>query len=185
MKEVLTDLDHVIAQARKGDPDAQARLFKSFGAAMYNICVRMTGDRVAAEDILQEVFIMAFVKLNQLKDANHFGGWLRTITVNECIRTIKKKIPATIPVDEFHELHDDEDTNWWESVTLEQLHEEIKCLPDSCRMIFCLYVLEDYTHHEIANKMGISESTSKTQYRRGRQLLKERITRKMKLYGQF
>lgn len=185
MEKVLADLYYTIKLAAGGNAKAQERLFHSFGQAMYNVCLRMTGDRITAEDILQEAFITAFSKMNQLKEASHFGGWLRAITVNECLKVIKNRIPIEMPGDELQDLPADDDTAWWESISLEQIHDEIKRLPDGCRMVFCLYVLEDFTHQEISEKLGISESTSKTQYRRARLLLKEKITQQMKLYGQL
>ncbi len=63
------------------------------------------------------------------------------------------------------------------------VHQEIKALPDGCRQVFNLYVLEDYSHKDIAGELGISESTSKSQYHRARQLLKERITKKIQVHG--
>ncbi|MFK5019542.1 RNA polymerase sigma factor, partial [Klebsiella pneumoniae] len=63
------------------------------------------------------------------------------------------------------------------------IHQEIKSLPDGCRQVFNLYVLEDYPHKEIADKLGISESTSKSLYHRAKQLLKERITKQLIING--
>ena len=150
---------------------------------MFNICMRMTGNRSNAEDILQDAFIIAFRSLPQLKDAAYFGGWLKRIVVNECIRFAKKNLSWSEWDDERNNQLVDEGTEWWKTVSFEIIHNEIKALPDGCRQVFNLYVVEDYSHKKIAEEMGISESTSKSQYHRARTLLRERITRQIEIHG--
>jgi len=143
----------------------------------------MTGNRSDAEDVLQEAFIIAFNNLHQLKEEQQFGGWLRTITVNECIRHSKKSFYWNEWEDGNYENLANEEMEWWKKVNFEVIHKEIKSLPDGCRQVFNLYVLEDYSHKEIAENLGISESTSKSQYHRARQLLRERITKQLQIHG--
>lgn len=143
----------------------------------------MTGNRSDAEDVLQEAFIIAFNSLHQLKEEKQFGGWLRTITVNECIRHSKKNFYWNEWDEVQYENVANEETEWWKKVNFEVIHKEIRNLPDGCRQVFNLYVLEDYSHKEIAENLGISESTSKSQYHRARQLLKERITKQLQIHG--
>ena len=143
----------------------------------------MTGNQRDAEDVLQDVFITAFKNIKQLKQPENFGGWLRRITLNECIRYSKKTVYWTSLEDHhYHHLPDDA-TEWWTTISLEMVHREIKTLPEGCRQVFVLYVLEDYAHKDIAVNLGISESTSKSQYHRAKQLLKERITKQMANHG--
>jgi len=147
---------------------------------MFNICMRMARNRAQAEDMLHDAFILAFKSLHQLKQPEAVAGWLRRIVVNECIRQSRHHIHW----DDWTDTHDgitDNDGDWWEGISLELIHREIKNLPDGCRQVFVLYALEDYTHKEIAASLGISESTSKSQYHRSRTLLKERILKQMKL----
>jgi RNA polymerase sigma-70 factor (ECF subfamily) len=72
---------------------------------------------------------------------------------------------------------------WWKTVDLQLVHKAIKNLPDGCRQVFTLFVLEDFSHKQIAENLGISESTSKSQYHRAKQLLRERITQEMHTHG--
>lgn len=140
----------------------------------------MAGNREQAEDMLQDAFILAFKSLHQVKQPEAVAGWLRRIVVNECIRQSRNRINR----DDWNETHDlltDDEADWWQGISLEMIHQEIKNLPDGCRQVFVLYALEDYTHKEIAASMGISESTSKSQYHRSKGLLRERILRHMKL----
>ncbi|MFL9482165.1 RNA polymerase sigma factor [Chitinophagaceae bacterium LWZ2-11] len=170
-------------KARHGDTNAQALLYQQYSKAMFNICTRMAGNRNDAEDILQEAFIKAFNNLHQLKEDVLFGGWLKTITVNECIKHSKK----TFYWNDWDDTHNDmlsvEEPEWWKTISFDLIHKEIKALPEGCRQIFSLYVFEDYSHRDIAETLGISESTSKSQYHRARQLLKERISKQLQAHG--
>ncbi len=143
----------------------------------------MTGNHSNAEDILQDAFIIAFRNLHQLKDTAQFGGWLKKIVVNECIRFTKKNSNWSEWKDEKYNQPAEEATEWWKTINFELIHNQIKALPDGCRQVFNLYVVEDFSHKEIAEKMGISESTSKSQYHRARNLLRERIVKQLAIYG--
>jgi RNA polymerase sigma-70 factor (ECF subfamily) len=183
LEQVLTIQTAVVKKACKGDAAARAWLYEQYAKAMFNICTRMASNRNDAEDLLQDAFIIAFNKLHQLKEAEQFGGWLKRIVVNECIRYTKKSIV----------LHDLEDNNvdqiaedgieWWKTVDMKVVHREIKNLPEGCKQVFTLYVVEDYSHKEIAFELGISESTSKSQYHRAKKLLKESINTYLAIHG--
>ena len=183
----MEQLQHIqttaISNAVNGDENAQAWLYKQYSKAMFNICTRMTGSQSNAEDVLQDAFILAFKNLGQLKDAENFGGWLRRIVVNECIKYSKRSFMWQEWSDTEMNNTADENTEWWSSVSIEMLHREIKELPEGCRQVFVLYVLEDYTHKDIANNLGVSESTSKSQYHRARFLLRQRITTQIAIHG--
>lgn len=170
-------------KACTGDTDAQAWLYQQYSKAMFNICIRMTGNRNDAEDILQDAFIQAFRKLHQLKEAQLFGGWLKKIVVNECIRYSKKSFNWESWEDERNNQLINDETEWWKTVDFNIIHQEIKSLPDGCRQVFNLFVVEDFSHKEIAEQLNISESTSKSQYHRARQLLKERISKQIEIHG--
>ena len=158
-------------------------MYRQYSKAMFNICTRMSGDQRNAEDVLQEAFIIAFKQLGQLKAAENFGGWLRRIVINECIRYCKQSVQwKHEPLQENDDKADD-GFDWWAHLDLETVHRSIKQLPGGCRQVFVLYVLEDYSHREIAQSMGISESTSKSQYQRARQLLKQHINTLMAAHG--
>ncbi len=181
MEPVDNILALLVRKAVKGDSSAQSQLYQQFSKAMFNICTRMTGNYTSAEDILQEAFIIAFKNIKQLKEPLQFGGWLKRIVVNECIRNSKYQIKWQEWDEQFDERAEDETTEWWKTVDIEMVHRQIKILPDGCRQIFHLYVFENYSHKQIANALSISESTSKSQYHRAKQLLKERISKQLAL----
>ena len=169
----------IIHKAVKGDNDARSWLYRQHVHAMYNICMRMTGNAQNARDVLQDAFILAFKHLKQVKEPAQFGGWLRRIVINECIRFSKRSASWQSLDDNLHELAPDEEPDLRTNISMELIHAAIKQLPEGCRQIFVLYVLEDFSHKEIANSLGISESTSKSQYQRARKLLQERLLKKL------
>lgn len=172
-----------INKAKLGHHDALEWLYNSYSKAMFNICCRMIGKKNDAEDVLQDVFVIAFKNLHQLKDEMQFGGWLKRITINECIRYSKKQIYNDNWNDaQFEDLKDDETVHWWNDIELQTIHEAVKQLPNGCRQIFNLYAIENFSHKEIASSLNISESTSKSQYHRAKKLLKEALL-KIKHYG--
>jgi RNA polymerase sigma-70 factor (ECF subfamily) len=172
-----------VKNAGKGDTNARATLYRQYSRAMFNICFRMLSNRENAEDILQESFIIAFNKIHQLKEEVNFGGWLKKIVVSECIRFNKKGFKWDELSENYEQTPDDNDASWLHNVNFESINTEIKQLPEGCRQVFNLYVIEDYSHKEIAEILKISESTSKSQYHRARQLLKERITKQQLIHG--
>jgi RNA polymerase sigma-70 factor (ECF subfamily) len=176
-------LTNLVKKARNGNADAQSSLYQQFSKAMFNICIRMTGNRSNAEDVLQDAFIIAFKSLHQLKEDVFFGGWLRRIVVNECIRYSKKTLYWQDWDEADHEHRTDDAVEWWQEIDMAIIHQHIKELPNGCRQVFNLYVLEDYSHKQIADNLGVSEGTSKSQYSRAKQLLKERITKHIALHG--
>ncbi|MBS1628163.1 MAG: sigma-70 family RNA polymerase sigma factor [Bacteroidetes bacterium] len=161
--------------ARKGNTQAFAQLYQQYSKAMYNICIRMAGNIPEAEDLLQESFITAFNNIHQLKEDNFFGGWLKTIVVNNCIKHCKKIFYWDDWSEEKIENIANDETEWWVNIEMNHINHAIKQLPDGCREIFTLYAIENYSHKEVANNLGISESTSKSQYHRAKKLLKEKL----------
>jgi RNA polymerase sigma factor (sigma-70 family) len=174
----------LVKQAGKGSRFARAELYRLYGKAMYNTCIRMTGNIADAEDILHDAFIHAFEHLGQLREPAAFGGWLRRIVIGKCTQASRSYYRLKEFDDSYADtLGETEQDEWWNNITLEQMHEEIKKLPDGCRQVFVLFVFEDFGHKQIAENLGISESTSKSQYHRAKQLLRERITRQIPING--
>lgn len=169
----------LVVQARNGDTNARAALYRQYVKAMYNHCLRITGNQADAEDVLQESFIYAFQHLHEINKPASFGGWLRKIVVSNAIRHCRKTFRWDDLEEHNGQNEPDEESPWWAGIQMEVVHEAIKQLPGGCRQIFSLYVFEDFAHKDIAASLGISESTSKSQYQRARKLLKERLTNKM------
>jgi RNA polymerase sigma factor (sigma-70 family) len=171
-----------VRRAREGDHIAYGELYLQYSKAMFNICMRMMGRREAAEDVLQDAFVLAYKKLGQLADESRFGGWLKKIVINECIRQSRRVQPEPIPEYYMSEVAEEKQEEWFRDVSVEEIERCIESLPDGYRQVFTLYAIEEYSHKEIAELMQITESTSKSQYHRARQLLKKNLTGNKK-YG--
>ena len=176
-------LPTLVNTARQGDLSAQEALYHQYSKAMYNLCIRMCGNEADAHDLLQDGFIKAFEKIHQLKEPEMFGGWLKRIMINQCIAHSKhRNIYGGLVVAEV-ETSDEVNENWWETISMTELHHAIKQLPGGCRQIFVLYAIEDYTHQRIADELGLSTGTSKSQYNRAKQLLQKILLKKMASNG--
>jgi len=164
----------LIEECRQGNSKAQYRLYNQYSKAMYNLAYRMLNNREDAEDILQDTFVECFRNLNTFRFESTFGAWLKRILINKCINhTRKKKINLTLfdnlPADV---IDDEEDNIVYET---DKIFRGIEMLPDGYRIILTLYLLEGYDHSEISQILGISESTSKSQYSRAREKLRNLI----------
>jgi len=164
----------IIELSKTGNSRAQYQLYQLYARAMYNICYRMMNSREEAEDMLQESFSEAFLKLGTFRFESAFGAWLKRITVNKCINALKKKKADLVPVEELPESTEESDTAPGDpGLTVEQVQHAMEQLPEGYRVVFSLYLLEGYDHGEISQIMGISEATSKSQYSRARKKIKE------------
>jgi RNA polymerase sigma factor (sigma-70 family) len=160
----------LIEECRKGSSRAQFRLYNQYSKAMYNLAYRMMNNREDAEDILQEAFLECFRKIGSFRFESTFGAWLKSILVNRCINQLRKKkvelvFYETLPVNLIEE---DPETEY----ETEKVFRGIGKLPDGYRIVITLYLLEGYDHTEIAQILGISESTSKSQYSRAKDKLR-------------
>ena len=144
---------------------------------MFNICLRMMNNREEAEDLLQEAFSEAFHQLENFRYESAFGAWLKRIIVNRCINALKRKKTELVLFDDFHSFdHSAAEKDDFEEdiqLTVKKIRAAVEKLPDGYRIVFSLYLFEGYDHAEISQIMGITESTSKSQYLRAKQKLKE------------
>jgi RNA polymerase sigma-70 factor (ECF subfamily) len=165
----------IIELSKTGNPKAQFQLYKLYSKAMFNICVRMLNSIEEAEDLLQESFTDAFMKLNSFRYESSFGAWLKRIVINKCINAInKKKVDLVFPDQPVEQDIRDEEIDYSGiDMDVQRIHLAVGKLPDGYRVIFSLYALEGYDHGEISQIMNISESTSKSQFLRAKQKIKE------------
>ncbi|MEZ5073012.1 MAG: sigma-70 family RNA polymerase sigma factor [Bacteroidales bacterium] len=165
----------VIESCMKGDVRAQYQLYSLYAKAMYNICYRMTNVQEDAEDMLQESFSYAFSKLGSFRFESSFGAWLKRIVVNTCINHLKKRrIDLVYPEHPMEAPEEDDPVDYGEvRFQAERVRTAMEALPDGYRVVFSLYLLEGYDHKEISDILGITESTSKSQFLRAKQKIKE------------
>ena len=175
----------LVERCRLNDRQAQAEIYRRYAKAMFNAALRITGDYAEAEDVLQESFLSAFRELSGYKGDSAFGAWLKRIVVNKSINCLRQRRLALVPLGEQHHdapadggaaAHspDDEAETHYRADVLRRCIQE---LPDGYRVVLTLYLLEGYDHLEVAGILGISESTSKSQYSRARTKLRELAAR--------
>ena len=162
----------IIARCLKGDRDAHFELYQLYSRSMYNVGYRIVNDEDEAKDVLQESFISAFRNLSRYRGDASFGSWLKRIVVNKAINTIKRRKAERL---EDEEVIEEQEVDVFENYDLQVEHvmKAISKLPDGYRAVLSLYLLEGYDHAEIAQILGISESTSKSQFNRSKKKLKE------------
>jgi RNA polymerase sigma-70 factor (ECF subfamily) len=168
-------------QAMQGRRQSYHELYTLYSRAMFNICLRMLGKREDAEDVLQEVFAEAFSKLRDFRFDSTFGYWIKQITVKKCISALRKRhinFSESSDWDQYENLADTEDSiNEAElELQVEEVKQAMMKLADGSRTILSLYLFEGYDHLEISEILNISESTSKTQYMRAKQKVKQLLT---------
>lgn len=164
----------LIESCKNGNERSKYELYQLYSRAMFNICNRMMNNREEAEDMLQEAFTQAFMKLHTFRHESGFGTWLKRIVVNTCINAMnKRKIELAYLEENKRSDVTEEEENDEVQFDVNSIKKAMEKLPDGGRMIFSLYLLEGYDHVEIAQILNITESTSKSQYMRARRRIVE------------
>lgn len=170
------ELSSLIAYCQKGDRKAMRIVYENFAANMNAISYRYVNDENAAEEIVSSAFIKAFGKLDQLDDFNKFGGWLKKIVVNLCMDYLRvNKVKPDNIEDHSYKLFSSHDEEPMSRMGLEELLALIEKLPEGYKVVFNLFEIEGYSHNEIAEMLGITVSTSKSQLMKSKKWLREKI----------
>lgn len=166
----------ILQACRRGDRKAQKQLYDRLAPKMMAVCLRYMGTRDDAEDILQEGFITLFSRLDSYSGEGSFEGWARKIFVNTALMSLRKK--------DALKMSEDLETAWnvssdgvsqIQSAGYHELLKLIASLPTGYRTVFNLFVVEGYSHKEIAQALGITEATSRSQLQRARVMLQDKI----------
>ena len=172
MKASFNDEHYELVLAcKRGDRQSQFRLYNLYAKAMYNTALRIVQDEAEAADVLQEAFIDAFSRLDNFRQESTFGLWMKQIVVNKAISALRKRKVTWIPISESEHLaeedHDEPDL----ALQVTEVKQAINQLPDGYRLVLTLYLLEGYDHEEIAHILQINETTSRSQFLRGKRKL--------------
>ena len=172
----LSSVKHLLDSCIAGDREAQKALYDQLAPRMFSVCIRYIGDKMLAEDVLQEGFITLFTKLKTYKGDGSFEGWARNIFVTTALMYLRKKDVLKIS-DELDQAKGmkAETVTQTQNLGYKELMELIMTLPPGFRTVFNLYALEGYSHKEIGEMLGISETTSRTQLSRARTWLQNKI----------
>ncbi|MEQ9467496.1 MAG: RNA polymerase sigma factor [Ekhidna sp.] len=173
----------LIARCRENDRSAQFEIYKLYSKAMYNTALRIMGDANDAEDVLQDAFVSAFQNLTSYREDASFGAWLKRIVINKALNQVQRiKRDLMLVEDMKEDASEFEPEKTEPNYTVEQVKRAMNELPSGFRTVLSLYLFEGYDHKEIGEILGITESTSKSQYKRAKDKLKMIVTQEVN-YG--
>jgi len=176
------DLQQILDGCLKNDPRQQRALYERFARPMLGICLRYSADRMEAEDVLQMSFVKVFRAIHTYQ-GGAFEGWIKRIFVRESINQYhsrkRKPIDFTEGDDPSLLNHSDGFADALSQLRTEEIMKLLGKLPEGSRIVFNLFAIEGYSHAEIAEMLNVSVGTSKSQYSRARQLLKDQLSHSM------
>ena len=175
-------INDLMEGCKAGDRKMQEMLYKQTASKMLAVCMRYAKDRMEAEDVLQMGYIKIFQKIREYRGEGSFEGWIRRIMVNTAIESYRKNLRSLsiVPIEDAYEQPAQGFD--FSSLGMQDLMGVIQKLADGYRMVFNMYIIEGYSHKEIAETLGISEGASKSQLSRARAILQQEII-KMEGFG--
>lgn len=170
-EELLTEL------CQKNDSKAQEVLYNRYANMMMRICLRYMKEEQEAEDVMIGGFVKIFNKISlfEFRGAGSLEGWMKRVMVNESLMALRKRKKELVGLEVIHSRS--EEANILSSFSQEDIFKVVQNLPKGYRTVFNMYAIEGYTHKEIANKLNISENTSKSQLSKARSSLKKSLTK--------
>lgn len=166
------ELEQIIQGCQKKDIQAQEQLYLRYAGKMFAVCLKYVPNRDEAQDYFQEGFLLVFDKIAQYEFKGSFDGWLHRVFVNYLLQQFRKKNYLNV-VDE--NIPDEVEVEIDEGIPPEFLFRIVQELPERYRLVFNLYVFEEYSHQEIADALGITVGTSKSNLSRAKLILKQKI----------
>jgi RNA polymerase sigma-70 factor (ECF subfamily) len=180
----LSSLSSLLKRSKEGDHRAMEAIYENFKGAVYSLACRYTGDRTAAEDILQDTFIKVFTHLDDIRKEETFPAWLYRIALNTCysyMRSRKSRDVRTVALSEVEGKAEEAARNGHEESLRIPLNEAIRELPQKLRMVFLLHDVQGFKHEEIGKVLGCTTGTSKSQLFKARLKIREFLKTKKAL----
>lgn len=177
----VSNIEEIIQGCKEGQRDSQRRLYEMYARSLLAVCMRYTKNRMEAEDFLHEGFLKIFDNIGQFESKGSIEGWLRRVMVNNILENYRKNSKYSFVDDSdinLAERYDYTEEDDGIEVSMSELHALIEQLPDRYKLVFKLYVLEQFSHEDIAKSLNISVGTSKSNLARARQWLQKRIDKK-------
>ena len=171
--KIILNLKKLIRKCQKKELKAQKALYEMYSSKLFSLSLKYSKNYAEAQDNLQDAFIKIYENIHQYKHKGSFEGWMKRITINTALKRYRNQKVFSLNYEE-NIVQPEKDLENHE-ISLQTLLKCIQELPNRYRMVFNLYVLDNHTHKEIAELMGISEGTSKSNLARGRKILKGKI----------
>lgn len=161
----------------RGNPAHQAALYRQYSVPMFRVVLRFARDRAEAEDMLQEGFIRVYRDMGQFRGEGALGGWIRRIMVNTALSHLRRQRDFLRDTGDFapYENRFRTEEDFAAAIDAESLMRQLQKLPPGYRAVFNLYAIDGYSHEEIAEQLGISVGTSKSQLFKAREYLKRML----------
>ena len=179
----MIDLDDILIQCKKNNKNAQAALYNWLAPKLLGLCFRYLQNRDEAEDVMQDAFVKIFSSLSGYKGQGSFEGWAKRIAANTALNALNKKnrmyFERNLQLVENIDFEEEEA----EHISLQCILDCLKELPEGYRTIINMYLLDEFSHKEIAEKLNIAESSSRSQYARARQSLLKLLKSKHQITG--
>lgn len=176
--------EELINGCRRGDRAFQQALYERYCRKMMAVCLRYSRTTAEAEDILQEAFVKVFHALKDFRQESKLETWITRIMVNTALNSQRKKM-YLYPMVDVEKIDVPEDEVSISGIHFMQLLDMVQALPQGCQVVFNLFAIEGYNHKEIADLLGISEGTSKSQYARARSLLQAKLLKESTYYERY
>ena len=171
-----SELNTLVKGCIKGNRDARKTLYDKYSGQMLSVCYRYARSKEDAEEIFQQAFYLIYKNIGQLQNYQALSGWVKQIFVNTALQYIKQKQKIYVLENWQSEgLEHSEVNNALSILETKELIELIQKLPNGCREVFNMYVVEGYSHKEISEKLGIAVGTSKSQLHDARKILMRAI----------
>jgi len=167
--------ENLIKGCQKGQRTYQQALYDKYADGMYLVALRYSKMQQEAEDILQEAFIKVFKNIKDFRKDSSLAYWIKRIVVNTALNHQRSKLYLYPMVDVNDLNHWSDKESIISALDYQELLKLVQELPTGCQVIFNLFAIEGYKHHEIAEKLEISEGTSKSQYSRAKSILMQKI----------
>lgn len=167
------DLNQLINDCKDNDRKAQEQLYRLYSPKLFAVCLKYSRNAIEAQDNLQDGFLLIFNKIQQYSFKGSFDGWLKRVMINHVLQQYRTQTFLSLVKEDVAEEQEIEIDD--ENISLEFLLRIIQELPDRYRLVFNLYVNDDYSHAEIAEMLSINIGTSKSNLSRARMILKEKI----------
>ena len=171
------DEQMIIDACMRGESWARKRVYEIYAPTMMSLCMRYVGDRETAQDLLQDGFVKVFTKIDMYSSKGAFAGWIHRIFVTTSLEYLRKAdaLRSAVDIADYDEQLDDVDVSVLDKLSTDDLMHCVEKLSHGYRTVFNMYAIEGYSHNEIAEVLGISVATSKTQFLRARNALQKSV----------
>jgi len=172
----------LIEGCREGKRESQKNIYEKYASSMYAVCLRYTSNEEAARDLLHDGFIKIFSVIGSFSGRGSFEGWMKRVFINLALEGMRKE-KITIFADDMQNISETtpEDDEIEKDISEDELIKMVQELPKGYRSVFNLYAIENLSHKQIAQMLGIAEGTSRSQYIRARQILQEKVMKYLKV----